>query len=587
VEELFASLIKDFVEETGPLAREVANLVLRLEEAHANREDDKEVLRAMKSALHTIKGNAAMMGLAAIESLAHALEDFCLLVSRHPEGQGSGQTQVLVEGTDLLVRSIAASLQGKPDRVPIAAFIERVARAMGAAGEGTGARAASVQPGARTSAQPAQPRAAGQEAERPAASIPASDLDGEGSTVRIADGEVDGLLDLTAEAIISHAELVRFAGRLARGHVQRSDAALLEQVLTRLGRATAEMRHDLLRVRLAPISTMFRRYARYVRDLARERGQAIQLIIEGGETAVDRAIISRLFEPLVHMVRNAVAHGIESAAERSAAGKPARAQILLGARLVDGRARIVVADDGRGLDMAAIAGKARALGLDPDRMPEDELRRLIFQPGFSTAKEVSTLAGRGVGLEVVANATQSLGGRIDVRSVAGEGTVFLIDLPVTASLVKALIFGVDSETFAVPASFVVDNIEVREESMYEINRVLLCPWRGDFLRAVDAGRLLGCAGLAQQWTRPYGIVVEAAAQRCALLVDWLAGVQEIVVRPLDETLCGSRLLSGLTILGQGRVVPILDCGELLKRAAGPAATVPPRQEMARSPSHVF
>jgi two-component system chemotaxis sensor kinase CheA len=194
-------------------------------------------------------------------------------------------------------------------------------------------------------------------------------------------------------------------------------------------------------------------------------------------------------------------------------------------------------------------------------------------------------------LEVVANVIQSLGGRIDVRSVAGEGTVFLIDLPVTASLVKALIFGVDSETFALPASFVVDSIEVREESMYEINRVLLCPWRGDFLRAVDAGRLLGCAGLAQQWTRPYGIVVEAAAQRCALLVDWLVGVQEIVTRPLDEPLCGSRVLSGLTILGQGRVVPILDCGEVLKRAAGPVATatpsVPSDKAAHRSSSHVI
>jgi two-component system chemotaxis sensor kinase CheA len=131
------------------------------------------------------------------------------------------------------------------------------------------------------------------------------------------------------------------------------------------------MRHDLLRVRLAPISTMFRRYVRYVRDLAHARGQAIQLVIEGGETAVDRAIISRLHEPLVHMVRNAVAHGIESAEQRAAAGKPARAQILLGARLAEGRARIVVADDGRGLDMAAIAGKARAFGLHPEGMPEE------------------------------------------------------------------------------------------------------------------------------------------------------------------------------------------------------------------------
>ena len=587
MEELFASLIKDFVQETGPLAREVANLVLRLEEARANGEDEEEALRAMKSALHTIKGNAAMMGLGAIESLAHALEDLCRPVSQNAQAREFGQAQILVDGTDLLIRSIQSSLHGDPDRTQVAAFLDRVARATEGAGEAAPARA----PGERRQipARAAPLRDAGQETWEATAPMGVAEDDGAGGTVRIADDEVDGLLDLTAEAIISHAELLRFQGRLARGHVQRSDATLLEPVLTALGRATSEMRHHLLRVRLAPISTLFRRYARYVRDLARERGQAIRLVIEGGETAVDRAIISRLHEPLLHMVRNSVAHGFESATDRAAAGKPARAQILLGARLVDGRARIVVADDGRGLDMDAIAAKARTFGLCPERMPESELRRLIFQPGFSTAAEVSTLAGRGVGLEVVANVVQSLGGRVDVRSATGQGTVFLIDLPVTASLVKALIFGVDSEMFAVPASFVVDSIEVREESMHEINHVLLHPWRGDFLRTIDAGGLLGCAGLGQTWTRPYAIVVEAAAKRCALLVDWLVGVQEIVVRPLDETLCGSRVLAGLTILGQGRVVPILDCGEVLRRASGAAVrpSAPAGPDAPRSTSHVI
>jgi len=560
MEDLFASLAKDFVEETGPLAREVASLVLRLEEAHSSGEDDRELLRAMKSALHTIKGNAGMMGLTAIESLAHGLEDFGPLVSQHPKLRESGQAQLLVDGTDLLIRSIEGSLHGEPDRAPIAVLLDRVAQATQAADEI--ARPPSLSGRPRVSAT--------QDQDRPVASL-AADESGGGATVRIGDGQVDGLLDLAAEAIISHAELVRFQQRLARGHIQHGDADLLEQVLASLGRATFEIRHTLLRVRLAPVSTMFRRYVRYVRDLARERGQAIQLVIEGGETAVDRAIISRLHEPLVHMVRNSVAHGIESAEARAAAGKPVRAQILLAARLAEGRARIVVADDGRGLDMTAIADRARALGLDPEHMPAANLRRLIFQPGFSTAAEVSTLAGRGVGLDVVANVVQSLGGCIDVRSAVGQGTAFLIDLPVTASLVKALIFCVGSEMFAAPASFVADTVGTPVQSMHEINHVLLCPWRGDFLRALDAGRFLGCVGSAGVGTRRFGIVVEAAAKRCVLLVDRLVGVQEIVVRPLDESLRDSRVLSGLTVLGQGRVVPILDCGEVLRRTAGPKA----------------
>ena len=198
MEELFASLIKDFVEETGPLAREVATLVLRLEEERANDEEVEEVLRAMKSALHTIKGNAAMMGLAAIASVAHAMEDYCLLVGQNPEGQESGQTQILVDGTDLLIRSIQGAAQGEPDRASVAAFIERVAQAVAAAGEAARAPAPLPRPRVRARVEPARSRDAGQQAEKSAAPGVA-DQDGEGNAVRIADHEVDGLLDLTVE----------------------------------------------------------------------------------------------------------------------------------------------------------------------------------------------------------------------------------------------------------------------------------------------------------------------------------------------------------------------------------------------------
>jgi two-component system chemotaxis sensor kinase CheA len=170
-----------------------------------------------------------------------------------------------------------------------------------------------------------------------------------------------------------------------------------------------------------------------------------------------------------------------------------------------------------------------------------------------------------VGLDVVAGAVQGLGGSIDVRSTRGQGTVFALDLPVTVSLQKALIFGVDSETFAVPAGFILDTMESREKDLQEINRVLLISWRGDFARAVDAGRLLGCQGLAQAWARPYAIVLQAGNNRGALLVDWLSGVQEIVVKPLDETLVACAMVAGATVLAQGRVLPILDCMEVVRR----------------------
>ena len=551
MEELFASLLRDFVDETAPIAREVGGLLLKLEAVWAEGGDAKPLLRAIRGGLHTIKGNSAMMGFSPIERVAHALEDVCAQVENSRGREQASLSQLLFEGCDLLSALIQAALAGSVDGKSADLFVVRARESMEAAAGPKSTPVPVESPSRAEVAGSASPSAADSE-------------EGRGSA-RIADRDVDDLLELTGVTIVAQTELARVHGRVARGQFEASDIALMDQLLTDLGRTTREMRHKLLRVRLAPIATLFRRFGRFLRDLARERGQAIELCIEGGDTAVDRAIISRLYEPLVHIVRNAVAHGIESVDERTARGKPAKAQILLSARLREGRVNICVADDGRGLDLRAIAAKANAQGMDTSNCSERDLQRLIFQSGFSTAPSVSNLAGRGVGLDVVASVVQGLGGSIDVRAASGRGTVFVLDLPVTVSLQKALIFGVDSETFAAPAGFILDTMESREKNMQAIGRVLLVSWRGDFVRAVDAGRLLGCQGLAQAWARPYAIILQAGNKRGALLVDWFSGVQEIVVKALDESLASCRMIAGATVLAQGRVVPILDCVEVVRR----------------------
>jgi two-component system chemotaxis sensor kinase CheA len=573
VEELFASLSKDFVDETAPIAREVGGLLLKLEEAWTVGGDAKSLLRAIRGGLHTIKGNSAMMGLAPIERVAHALEDVCAQVETSQSRGRALLAQLLLEGCDLLSAFIQAALAGGVDGRLADTFVERARASIEVDNHSKSTPVAGDSP-PRTEAAVAAPLAA------------ADTEEGRG-TARIADRDVDELLELTGETIVGQTELARVHGRVARGQFEASDIALMDQLLTDLGRTTREIRHKLLRVRLAPMGTLFRRFGRFLRDLARERGQAIELCIEGGETAVDRAIISRLYEPLVHIVRNAVAHGIESVQERTARGKPAKAQILLSARLREGRVILCVADDGRGLDLGAIAAKANAQGMDASNLSERDLQRLIFQSGFSTAQSVSNLAGRGVGLDVVASVVQGLGGSIDVRGASGRGTVFVLDLPVTVSLQKALIFGVDSETFAVPAGFILDTMESREKNMQAIGRVLLVSWRGDFTRAVDAGRLLGCQGLAQAWARPYAIVLQAGNKRGALLVDWFSGVQEIVVKPLDDSLTSCRMIAGATVLAQGRVVPILDCLEVVRRTNVALLPEPPSEAKMEASYDVF
>ena len=547
MDELFASLARDFVDETAPVAHEVASLVLKLEQAWGSGGDAEGILRNVRGGLHSIKGNSAMMGFSPIAELAHALEDVCAQAGGAGAEQHATQAQLLLEGCDLLALLIQSALTETIDRAEVEAFVQRAADARQVAWQIPEARQLS----------PATP---------PSKTGAATELLPDGQTnARIADRDIDELLELAGEAIVGQAELLRVHGRFARGHFDPGDVTLMDQVLSDVGRTMRQMRHQLLRARLAPIGTLFQRFVRHVRDLGHERGQAIELVIEGGETAVDRAIISRLYEPLVHIVRNSVAHGIEAAADRALAGKPVKATILLSAGMREGRVVVSIADDGRGLDVGAIAAKARAQGVDTDGLSDRDLQRLIFRSGFSTAKTVSNLAGRGVGLDVVASVVQSLGGTIDVRSVPEKGTVFALDLPVTVSLQKALIFGVDSETYAVPAGFVLDTVEGRERDLQQINRVLLLGWRGDFVRAADAGRLLGCQGLAERWARPYAVVLQAGSKSGALLVDWLSGVQEIVVKQLDATLAQCKTIAGATLLAQGRVVPILDCVEVVRR----------------------
>jgi len=568
VDALFSSLVKDFVDESKPIAEEVAGRILDLERAWAAGADGRAFLRPIRSGLHTLKGNSAMMGLHPIERVAHALEDVCARAGEIPPSELAGEAQILLDGCDLLLGLIQSAPTCEADEGRAAAFVERVTAALKA--QRSAAAASAAHPAAAHASAAAA--AAAEEA---------------GGSARIEDREVDELLELNGETIVGQTELVRLHARLARGQFESSDVVLMDQVLTEIGRTTRQMRHRLLRVRLAPIGTLFRRFGRYVRDLARDRGQPIELAIEGGETAIDRAIIVRLYEPLVHIVRNAVAHGIEPRDARVAAGKPAQACIRLGARLHEGRVRVSVADDGRGLDMQAIAAKAEAQGFDSAALGERDMQRLIFQAGFSTAASVTNLAGRGVGLDVVASVVQSLGGSIDVYSTSGQGTVFTLDLPVTVSLQKALIFGVDSETFAVPAGFILDTMQSGEKDMQVVNRVLLVSWRDDFVRAADAGRLLGCQGLAQAWTRPYAVVLQAGNKRGALLVDWLSGVQEIVVKPLDDLFAHCRMVAGATVLGQGRVVPILDCLEVVRRTHHTLAPERPAPLAAEENFHVL
>ena len=559
MEELFASLIQDFVEETGGLAQEASRRSLELEAAWATGGDGRHPLRAIRGGLHTIKGNASMMGLEPIAQIAHALEDFIDGVMSRPAAGSTAEAGVLIEGCEVLERAILAAGRGEEGSASTQAFLDRLARL--------------APTGASPPPEKGLPDGAGVTGE------PDPWIGAESPGVTVRDGVVDELLELIHESMIGQGELQRLHARLARGQLEAGDLALMGRVLDGVARNSARLRDHVLGMRLSPIGALFRRYKRYVRDLAEARGQPVDLVLDGESVAVDRAVIVRLSEPLIHIVRNAVAHGLESPAERAAAGKDPHARILLSARVGHDRVRVLVADDGRGLALGAIAAKAAKRGIDVSGMGDREIARLIFHTGFSTADEVTSLSGRGVGLDVVAGAVQALGGTVDVRSRAGVGTVFILDLPVTISLQKVLVFGVDSEVFALPASFVARALAVGDRDLRLGPGGPCLVARGARLPTLDAGRLLGCHGLAGGWTRPYALVARKGNEEVAMLVDWLSPVQELLVKPLDPLFGACPLAAGATVTGKGRVVPVLEVAEIVARAkSAPARTDPPLAE---------
>jgi two-component system chemotaxis sensor kinase CheA len=552
---LLLSLLQDFVDEGLTLAHEVGAAVLELEAAWEEDQPGEPHLRQIQAALHTIKGDSAMIGLAPIETLAHALEDVCAFVGKQASPPGRREVELLLEGGDLLVGLIrqAASTEGAVDGTATQAFVRKIAEVLGPGGP---APALPAREARERSDKPAQP----------AVGVAGSDDDA--TSIRVEHDTIDLLMELAAETVVSHTELRRLQSLASRRSLNQADRAALDTVVSALGRTSSRLREELLSLRLMPVSSLFVRFRRYVRDLARDRGQPIRLSVEGAETTVDRAVLSRLHEPLMHLVRNAVAHGLERPEERESRGKPAEANLLLAAKLISGRVRIAVVDDGRGLNLEAIAAKASAIGVRTEGLGQDELRRLIFIPGLSTAAQITNLAGRGVGLDVVAEVVHGLGGSIDVESVPGEGTAFLLNLPATISQLKALLVSIDGELYAVPLGFLLESVRLAPGDLHEIGAFSVLPWRGELVPVIDGGLLLE-TGRPPSASRAYCVIIAAGNRRRGVLVDSLIKGQEVIVKPLGEALGPVRVIFGLSLLGDGRIAPILDCAFILGQ--GPRA----------------
>ncbi len=383
-------------------------------------------------------------------------------------------------------------------------------------------------------------------------------------SIRVGIDKVDNVINLVGELVITQSMLQRFG---EEGAV--FDNEELREGLNELERNTRELQQTVMQIRMLPISFSFNRFPRLVRDISGKMGKQIELVIKGEQTELDKTVLEKIGDPLVHLVRNSLDHGIETPEERRAAGKAETGVLTLNAYHAGGNIVIEVRDDGRGLPREKILAKARSRGLvdEDEELSDEQVHNLIFSAGFSTAENVSEISGRGVGMDVVKRNITDLGGSVDVQSEEGKGCTFTVRLPLTLAILDGQLVTVGNDIYVISLVSIIESIQVRAEQIHgiaggcELYRV-----RGEYLPIVRLNRCFGLASGTEELTEGLLVVVESDGTRVGLFIDDLLGQQQVVIKSLETNFRQVEGLSGATILGDGTVALIIDVPGLIKRA---------------------
>jgi two-component system, chemotaxis family, sensor kinase CheA len=540
-------LVQSFREETEECLVQMEQLLLALE----TRPDDRETLSSLFRAVHTVKGNASLLEFNALAGFLHTVEDLLDLSRSHAAHLTHEGINVLLQSVDAVREMAGRAVQGD-ENIP-AGHLQLSTRLTEIAAE------------FKNTEMPAR-------AESPASLFPdhaagAGALKNTVQNLRVDVGKLDRMLNLTVEYAIGQGRLRRM---LEEKQVSNAGGGELLQTQHELEASFLDLQELVMKIRMVPVGPTFHRFARSVRDTARKSGKLARMLIMGEDVEVDTTILEHIHDPLMHMIRNSVDHGLESPEVRRAAGKDPSGKIVLKAFHDSGSIVVEISDDGAGLDHERILLQARKQGMITEglRLSESEIHNLIFQPGFSTADTVSELSGRGVGLDVVRRNVNALNGVIQVASKKGQGTTFTIRLPLTLAIIDGFAVKVDTETYVIPLGSVQECLELPiEKHRSEEGGVINL--RGEALPYVRLRDLFGSRGFAP--AREKIIVVEHQGGRAGLAADELLGEQQAVIKPLGRLFQRISGVSGSTILGNGRVALILDvpalCREAVRRSA--------------------
>ena len=546
---------------------------------------DAEILNAIFRAAHSIKGGA---GTFAFSQLADAMHELETLFDGLRKGKGDADeatVRLVLDSCDVFKGHLARLQAGeRGEDVAMTALHDRLTAYRGT--RPAAPRAAQSAPTEESffAAEPAEKApaygffdetvaptapASGEkfgffDPPAPAAGVELNRRKGDSSSIRVSVEKIDRIVNLVGELVIAQAMMQQSATALASRRDER-----LGQSLATLDRNTRELQQAVMSIRMMPMEFVFSRFPRLVYDVSSRLGKKVELRTQGHDTELDKEMIELVIDPLTHVIRNAIDHGIEAPEDRRKARKPEAGAISMRATHRGGSVIIEVTDDGRGLDRGRIIAKARELGMPADESMSDvEAWALIFEAGFSTAAQVTSLSGRGVGMDVVRRNIASLGGSVSVSSVKGEGTTITIQVPLTLAVLDGMIVGVADEQYIVPLEFVAEAFKPAPGDIKTIvNQASLVAVRGEHLPLVRLDEVVQLPppnGAAAQRPEPLCLVVEVDNRRSALLVDALIGQQQLVVKSLEGNLHAVPGVAGATILGDGRVALILDVSSIAR-----------------------
>jgi len=598
-----------FFEEAAENLAQLEQLLLQLDPASA----DDETLNAIFRCAHSVKGGAATFGFADVAELTHAMETLLDKLRRRELAPSAAAIDLLLQAGDAL-RAMLARHQGAggdaPDSRELLAGLRALAEGRGAAAPGERLLELTVGPltdrGALDglvelfseitdlgSIEPLEGGADGLHRFKVRTGCSDSELvdlcafhvDGsllriapfataapapravpaaaDAGTLRVPVDKVDALINLVGELVTAESMLAQGCAALAPAAQLQLSAALAE-----LQRHTRALQEAAMSIRMIPVSVVFARFPRMLRELAAKMGKKVELLTQGEATELDKGMIEKITDPLTHLVRNSIDHGIETPAERRAAGKPETGRLTLAASHQGGSIVIELRDDGRGLSRQRLLAKARERALHaPDSLSDAEVWALIFAPGFSTAMEVTDVSGRGVGMDVVKKNIAALGGAVEIENAEGQGMAVRVRLPLTLAIVEGMTVRVAGERYVLPLAAVVECFRFAPEQLKTIGaRAQLVRLRDDYLPVLELQRIFELPHEGNANDDAVMVVLESEGQRIAVRVHELLGQQQVVVKNLEPNVGAVSNVAGATILGDGRVALILDVGALLRCA---------------------